>query len=519
MNELFVRILNVGITGSWITLGVILLRPLLKKAPRWVVCLLWAVVALRLLLPIEVYSPISLQPSAQVIPTDIATAVEPAINSGIAAVNDVVNPVLTEIAQPQQNNLERLLSLGVKVWLGGIGLMLLYSLIAYFRMLHQVRVKVGIQKRVYICDDISSPFILGVLLPKVYLPSELSAEQQTDVLAHEFAHLKRRDHWWKPLGFFLLCVYWFNPLFWVAYILLCRDIEQACDEKVIATMNPEEKSHYAQTLLQCSVRRYMVAACPVAFGEMGVKQRIKGILYYKNPGFWVVLLSLVVCIVVAVCFLTDPLPCKHDYGELILSDPGCTETGRTKLSCKKCDHSYVRRTPEIAHSYEDGDVLTQPTCTSTGVRSRVCVDCGHTITAEIEMTAHIPGEYTVTVPSTCSKEGEAATCCTACGISMTATVVINPKAHSLQETVIQTATCTKNGESIFTCQYCSYEEKCIYEKLGHQYTVVHCGDWSKCWDAYTCIRCGFEFCEYMDKCTKTVFPLLDRVESRAIPDQ
>lgn len=502
MNELFIRILNVGITGGWIVLGILLLRPLLKRSPRWVLCLLWALVALRLLLPFELYSYISLQPSGQVIPTNITTAAEPAINSGITVINDAVNPVLTEIAQPQHNGLEQGISVAAKVWLIGLGLILIYSLITYLHILYQVRIKVKIQKKVYICDSISSPFILGVLLPKIYLPSTLSAEQQTDVLAHEFAHLKRRDYWWKPLGFLLLAVYWFNPLLWAAYFLLCRDIEQACDEKVIAAMSPREKAHYAQTLLQCSVRRRMVTACPVAFGETGVKQRIKGILSYKNPGFWVVLLSLVVCTVVAACFLTNPPPCKHDYSEVVLSAPGCTDSGRTKMLCKKCDHSYVRRTPETGHHYEDGAVLTQPTCTNLGVRNRVCTDCGHTVTADIPMTAHVPGEYTVTAAATCSKEGVASTCCTACGITMTAPVAIDPQAHSLQETVIQTATCTKNGESIFTCQYCSYEEKCIYEKLGHQYTVVHCGDWSKCWDRYTCICCGFEFCEYMDKCTK-----------------
>ena len=503
MNNLFIRILNVGISGGWIALGVILLRPLLKKTPRWVLCLLWALVALRLLVPYTLYSSISLQPSSQVIPADITTTVEPAINSGITVINEAVNPVLTEIAQPQENHLEQLLYAGVILWLAGMGLIALYSVFTYLRLRWRVRANVTIQKRVYICDDLDSPFILGVVCPKIYLPSALSEQQRGDVLAHEFAHLKRWDHWWKPLGFALLAVYWFNPLLWFAYILLCRDIEQACDEKVIGGMSPIQKTHYAQTLLQCSVRRYMIAACPVAFGEVSVRRRIKGILNYKHPGFWVILLSFVACAAVAVCFLTDPLPCKHDYREEVLSAPGCTETGRTKLSCKKCDHSYVRRTPVLEHHYEDGEILTQPTCTTTGVRNRVCVDCGHTVTACIEMTAHIPGEYAVTQASTCSAQGIATTNCTACGIAMTACVVINPQAHSLQETVIQTATCTNEGESVFTCQYCGYEEQCIYEKLDHQYTVVHCGDWSKCWDRYTCIRCGYTFNEYMDKCTKT----------------
>lgn len=510
MNELFIRILNVGITGGWIALGVILLRPLLKRTPRWVHCLLWSLVALRLLLPVELYSYISLQPSGQVIPTNITTAAEPAINSGIAVINDAINPVLTEIAQPQHNGLEQLLSVAAKAWLIGVGLLLLYTVIAYLRLIYQVRIKVRIQKRVYICDDISSPFILGALLPRIYLPSALGEQQRTDVLAHEQAHLKRRDHWWKPLGFLLLAVYWFNPLLWVAYILLCRDIEQACDEKVIANMTPREKSHYAQTLLQCSVRRHMVAACPVAFGEVSVKHRVKGILSYKNPGFWVVLLSLVVCTVVAACFLTDPLPCKHDYSEVVLSAPGCTESGRTKMLCKKCDHSYVRRTTETGHHYEDGTVLTQPTCTSTGLRNRVCKDCGHsynveinkvahqykdgdvtvqptctttgvrnricavcnhTVTAPVEMTEHIPGLYTVTQLPTCSKEGTATTNCTACGISMTTSVARDPQAHELQETVVTASTCDADGEGVIACRLCGYAEKCTYEKLEHEFLL------------------------------------------------
>ena len=496
MSELFIRILNVGIAGGWIALGVLLLRVLLRKTPRWVLCLLWAMVALRLLVPFTFYSPVSLQPSSQVIPANIETAAEPAINSGITIVNEAVNPLLTEMAQPQQNKLEQLFSLGVKIWLVGMGLILLYSVGSYLYLRYRVRIKVAIQNHVYICDDIASPFILGMAFPKVYLPSVLSAEQQADVLAHEFAHLKRHDHWWKPLSFLLLAVYWFNPLLWVAYILLCRDIEQACDEKVIAEMTPLEKTHYAQTLLQCSVRRYMVAACPVAFGEVSVKRRIKGILSYKHPGFWVIILSFVACAVVAVCFLTDPLPCKHDYSQEVLSAPGCTETGRTKLLCKKCDHSYVRRTTETGHHYEDGEVLTQPTCTSVGVRNRACVDCGHTVTANIEMTTHIPGEYTVTEPSTCSKEGIASTCCTACGITMTASVVINPKAHSLQETVITAATCTEGGEGKYSCQWCTYEEKCTYEELGHEFVLVDQKAASCSQDGYAYYKCTH--CEATD---------------------
>jgi len=554
MNDLFIRILNVGISGGWIALGVLLLRPLLKKTPRWVLCLLWALVALRLLVPYTLYSPISLQPSSQVIPTNITTAPEPAINSGISAINEAVNPILTEIAQPQQNRLEQLLWVGVTLWLAGLGLIVLYSAFTYLRLRYKVRVKLGVEKRVYICDDLDSPFILGVVFPKIYLPSTLSEQQRTDVLCHEYAHLKRRDHWWKPLGFLLLAVYWFNPLLWVAYILLCRDIEQACDEKVIGEMSPVQKTHYAQTLLQCSVRRYMIAACPVAFGEVSVKRRIKGILSYKHPGFWVLLLSFVACAVVAVCFLTDPLPCKHDYSETVLSAPGCTETGRTKLSCKKCDHSYVRRTPVLEHRYEDGDVLTQPTCTSFGVRNRVCIDCGQIVTAKIEMTphrlddggvqvqptctstgvrnhvcldcgttvttaiemsAHIPGECTVTEPATCSKEGVATTNCAACGTAMTVSVPVDPENHNMQETVIFRNTCKSLGKSQFTCQLCGHEEIRFYQPNEHQLKLLSKQEGtctSRGWELYGCQICSYEGIRFIEKPGSHQLELVSRTE-------
>ena len=532
MNELFVRMINVGIAGGWIALGVLLLRPLLKKTPRWILCLLWAIVALRLLLPMTLYSPISLQPSTQVIPTDITTSAAPAINSGISSVNEVVNPVLTEYAQPEKNDLEKVLSLGAKIWLVGVGVLLSYSILSYVRLLWRTRINLRQQKGVYLCDTIDSPFVLGVVFPRIFMPSWLSTQQQNDVLAHEFAHIKRRDHWWKPLGFALLAVYWFNPLLWVAYILLCRDIEQACDEKVIRTMTAEEKTGYAKTLLECSVHRKMVMACPVAFGEVSVKTRIKGILHYKNPGFWVIMLSLLVCGVVAACFLTNPLPCKHDYQETVLAAPSCTESGRSKQVCRKCDHSYVSRMPVMEHHYEDGEVLTEPTCTTHGVRTRVCTDCGHTVNAEIEMTAHqfedgqvriqptctnvgvrervcvecgstvtapiemtahIPGEYTATRASTCSKEGEAITKCTACGIVMKKTFPLNPGNHNLKETVLVKTSCAAGGESLFTCLWCSYTETRNYHKPNHQYELVNRIDPS-CFahgeEHYKCTVCG-----------------------------
>ena len=189
-----------------------------------------------------------------------------------------------------------------------------------------------------ICDNIASPFILGIFRPMIYLPGSLTPEQMQQVLAHETAHLKRKDHWWKPLGFAILTLHWFNPLVWLAYVLLCRDIEMACDEKVVRTMETEEKRSYSKTLLECSVSRRMISACPLAFGEVGVKTRIRSVLNYKKPAFWVVVAALLICVVVAVCFLTNPV--KDGGKNSIQNGNSQSEDGARLLG--------VNRTREVA---------------------------------------------------------------------------------------------------------------------------------------------------------------------------
>lgn len=311
MSELFLEILNTAITAGWLVLAVLLVRLPLKKAPAWVRCALWAIVALRLVWPFEIESILSLIPSKQTLPPAELYAPAPQIHTGVTALNSAINPVFTPTFTPEPANSVNPLQVAVAVasvvWVIGMLLMAAYTAISYLRLRRMVRVSMPAGEGVYLCDNISSPFILGIVKPRIYLPSDLPEHKWVSVLAHERAHLARKDHWWKPLGFLLLTVFWFHPLLWLAYILLCRDVELACDEKVIKTLSDEEKRSYSQTLLDCSVPRKWIAACPLAFGETGVKQRIKAVLHYKKPTLWIIIAALLLCSVLAVCFLTEPV--------------------------------------------------------------------------------------------------------------------------------------------------------------------------------------------------------------------
>lgn len=310
MEALFLKLFNMSITAGWIVLAVVLLRLFLKKAPKWISCLLWVLVGLRLVLPFSFESILSLIPSAETVPQEIFYAQKPTIHSGVPFVNSTVNPVISESLAPEVgtsvNPIQIVIFIASIAWCIGVAGMVIYALASFLRLKHKVRFSAPLRENIYICDDISTPFILGVIKPKIYLPSALGEKEAEYVIAHEKSHLKRLDHLWKPLGFLLLTVYWFNPLLWLGYILLCRDIELACDERVIKDMGAEEKKAYSSALLDCSIPRRMISACPLAFGEVGVKNRIKSILSYKKPGFWIIVVSLVACAIAAVCLLTDP---------------------------------------------------------------------------------------------------------------------------------------------------------------------------------------------------------------------
>ena len=311
MSGIFLKLLNLSISASWLVLVVLALRLVLKRAPKWVNVLLWGMVALRLMLPFSIESALSLIPSAETVsPEVVQFDPAPTITSGVTIIDNAVNPSLSEsfAAAPSAsaNPLYVWTYLAGWVWLIGLAAMLAYALVSYLRLRRRVSASIPLRENIYVCDEVPSPFILGIVHPRIYLPSALDEAQRGSVLSHERAHLARRDHWWKPLGFALLAVYWFNPLLWLAYTLLCRDIELACDERVLCGMDAGQVKDYSSALLACSVPRRMLAACPLAFGEVGVGARVKNALRYKKPAFWVVAASVAVCVVVAVCFLTNP---------------------------------------------------------------------------------------------------------------------------------------------------------------------------------------------------------------------
>ena len=310
MNELFLKIINMSISASWLVLAVLILRFVLKKAPKWINVLLWGIVAIRLICPFSFESPLSLIPSAETIPLNIGMDSTPTINSGISAINNAVNPIISQSNTPMAgasiNPLQITIGIYEYIWIFGMIALALYTAISYWRLHRKVDTAVRYKDNIFQSENVSFPFVLGIIKPRIYLPFKMNGQDLEHVVAHEHAHIRRKDHWWKPFGFLLLTIHWFNPLMWMAYVLLCRDIELACDEKVIKELGNEQRGDYTQALVACSVNRRMIAACPLAFGEVSVKERVKYVMNYKKPAFWVIIISVIVCVGVAVCFLTNP---------------------------------------------------------------------------------------------------------------------------------------------------------------------------------------------------------------------
>ena len=310
MNELFLKIINMSISASWLVLAVLILRFVLKKAPKWINVLLWGIVAIRLICPFSFESTLSIIPSAETIPLNIGMDTTPTINSGISAINNAVNPIISQSNTPMAgasvNPLQITIGIYEYIWIFGMIALALYTAISYWRLRRKVDTAVRYKDNIFQSENVSFPFVLGIIKPRIYLPFKMNGQYLEHVVAHEQAHICRKDHWWKPLGFLLLMIHWFNPLMWLAYVLLCRDIELACDEKVIKELGNEQRGDYTQALVACSVNRRMIAACPLAFGEVSVKERVKSVMNYKKPAFWVIIISVIVCVGVAVCFLTNP---------------------------------------------------------------------------------------------------------------------------------------------------------------------------------------------------------------------
>lgn len=310
MNVFFLKIVNMSISTSWLILAVLILRQILKKAPKWVNILLWGIVAARLLCPFSIESALSLIPSMETIPTNIEMDTTPAIDSGIKAINSIINPMISQSNPPANdasaNPLQITIAICAIIWELGTAVLLIYAAGSCRRLRRKVDTAVLYRDNIFQSENVNSPFVLGIIRPKIYLPFKVDGQNLEHIVSHEQAHIHRNDHWRKPLGFLLLAVHWFNPLMWLSYVLFCRDIELACDETVIKELDNEQRAAYAQALLACSVNRRMPAACPLAFGEIGVRQRVKSIMNYKKPAFWMIMLSVTACAAAAVCFLTNP---------------------------------------------------------------------------------------------------------------------------------------------------------------------------------------------------------------------
>ncbi len=366
MNHIFIELLNNALITSALIVAVILVRLCIKKAPRWISCALWGLVAVKLIIPFHIESILSLVPNSEPIPVNIEYQAVPQITSSVPTVNQVINPVLADNFAANVaysvNPMQIVISVASMVWIGGVALLCLYALVSYILLRKRVAVSQKICDRVYSCDEVQSPFILGVISPKIYLPSGMDGDVTDCVLEHERAHLKRGDHIWKPLGFLILAVYWFQPLCWIAYILLCKDIELACDEKVTKDKDRKWKAEYCQALLECHVKQKMITACPVAFGEVSVKDRVKNVLNYKKPALFITVAALVLGVIIAICFMTDQKGNKDlsVSGQDMENALNATANEWAKAVCTGDGETIIAMADqEVINNFEDADLLRQ----------------------------------------------------------------------------------------------------------------------------------------------------------------
>lgn len=318
MDDVFLKLVNLSISASWLILAVLVLRVVLKKAPKWVMPLLWGVVALRLVCLFSIESALSLIPSAETIPSEIMTETREPVLYEQATLDIVTNPTLPSAAEVpvgvsrQQAQVD--FNIYSVLWLAGMAALLVHALVSAGKLKRKLATAILLRDNIYESEFVDSPFVFGVVKPNIYLPMLMDEGTAAYVIAHEHAHLARRDHWWKVLGYLVLALHWFNPLVWVAYILFCRDIELACDEKVVKGLDGAARADYSQALLSCAAPKRAVAACPLAFGEGNIKTRVKSALHYKKPAFWVAAVAVLAVVIVAVCFLTNP---KSERGSLV----------------------------------------------------------------------------------------------------------------------------------------------------------------------------------------------------------
>lgn len=331
MGDIFLKLLNMSITAGWFILAVLCIRLIFRKSPKWVNCLLWGAVAVRLICPFSIESQFSILPSAEPVKSSTIVAGKlqkdiPSIDSHLTIVESTINPMLSETFAYNESEsvapLQVVTDAAGIIWVCGMILLTICAMGSIIRLHKLVGEAVCVREHIYICDAVKSPFILGIVRPRVYLSSALSEKEMNYIIAHESAHLRRKDHWWKPLGYILLCIYWFNPLCWAAYAMLCKDIELACDEKVARDLTFYEKKEYSNILLSCTKQRRLVMVCPLAFGEVGVKERVKSVLNYRKPTIWIMTATAAVAVILAICFLTNP---TKEYRIKITIPAGSTE--------------------------------------------------------------------------------------------------------------------------------------------------------------------------------------------------
>jgi len=337
METIFLEIVNMSVAASWLIMAVILLRMILKKAPKIINYLLWALVGFRLICPYTIESVLSLIPSAETVPADIMYTQTPILLNEISPkIEGSINPmqIISEVSS--------------YIWIIGTLGMMLYMIISYILLRNKVRASIKAKDNIYYCDSISTPFILGFIRPRIYLHSDIDETHIPYILMHEKEHLKYFDYIWKTVGFIILSIHWFNPLVWVSYNLMCKDMELACDERVVKNMQAEEKKKYSMVLLACSVNNHKYSACPVAFGEVGIKQRIKYVLKSKKPSFWMICFAILMTLILCVCFLTNPKKHFKSEEEASISDD------KKEIGFHFSDYAW-EYTPKIVNIYKAND--------------------------------------------------------------------------------------------------------------------------------------------------------------------
>ena len=339
MGDLFVSVLNMSISAAWVLLAVLILRLIFKKAPKRITVLLWCIVGLRLIMPFSVESIFSLIPSNETV-SKAWDSPRPNLNSGITVIDNGINNYLEghyfEGVTRPAGHFTDITTIAAAAWIIGTAALLIYTAVSFFRLKKGLRTAVLLRDNIFQSEKISSPFVFGIIKPKIYLPFGITERNAESVILHEQAHISRRDYLWKPLGFLLLCAHWFNPLMWLAYVLFCRDIEFACDERAIGLLNADKRADYSEALLNCSAGRHMLFAYPPAFGEVGVKSRVKSVLNYKKPVFWLAAAAVIAGIAASVCLLTSPKTGSHRSDSLVVRDciveDGCEGIGYKLVS-------------------------------------------------------------------------------------------------------------------------------------------------------------------------------------------